>query len=126
MAYLIGTDEAGFGPNLGPLVVSATVWHVPDGTRFDELYRLTEDAIAPSPGQVGSGTAPCVAMADSKALYRPGKGLGNLEYGVLAAMGLVVCGLLLVILDMDRREKKDSHSRGVPGSSPLTEEKTRA
>ena len=44
----------------------------------------------------------------------------------MAAMGLVVCGLLLVILDMDRREKKDSHSRGVPGSSPLTEEKTRA
>ena len=24
--YLIGTDEAGYGPNLGPLVVSASVW----------------------------------------------------------------------------------------------------
>ena len=31
MSYLIGTDEAGYGPNLGPLVISASVWHVPDG-----------------------------------------------------------------------------------------------
>src|SRR5215203_3406446 len=28
MPYLIGTDEAGYAPNLGPLVVTATVWHV--------------------------------------------------------------------------------------------------
>ena len=33
MTYLIGTDEAGYGPNLGPLVISATVWQVPDGVR---------------------------------------------------------------------------------------------
>ena len=33
MAFLIGTDEAGYGPNLGPLVISATVWEVPDGAR---------------------------------------------------------------------------------------------
>ena len=30
MAYLIGTDEAGYGPNLGPLVISATLWEVPE------------------------------------------------------------------------------------------------
>jgi ribonuclease HII len=30
MAYLIGTDEAGYAPNLGPLVISCTVWHVAD------------------------------------------------------------------------------------------------
>lgn len=29
MSYLVGTDEAGYGPNLGPLVVSASVWEVP-------------------------------------------------------------------------------------------------
>lgn len=28
MNYLIGTDEAGYGPNLGPLVIVATVWQV--------------------------------------------------------------------------------------------------
>ena len=29
MARLIGMDEAGLGPNLGPLVVAVTVWDVP-------------------------------------------------------------------------------------------------
>ncbi len=30
MGILIGTDEAGYGPNFGPLVVAATAWDVPD------------------------------------------------------------------------------------------------
>jgi hypothetical protein len=30
MGILIGMDEAGYGPNFGPLVVAATAWHVPD------------------------------------------------------------------------------------------------
>jgi hypothetical protein len=30
MGVLIGMDEAGYGPNLGPLVVAATAWHVDD------------------------------------------------------------------------------------------------
>ena len=28
MTLLIGTDEAGYGPNLGPLVVAATAWWI--------------------------------------------------------------------------------------------------
>jgi hypothetical protein len=35
MGILIGMDEAGYGPNYGPLVVAATAWQVPDeGPRF--------------------------------------------------------------------------------------------
>jgi hypothetical protein len=30
MGILIGMDEAGYGPNFGPLVVAATAWEVPD------------------------------------------------------------------------------------------------
>jgi hypothetical protein len=30
MGILIGMDEAGYGPNFGPLVVAATVWHCAD------------------------------------------------------------------------------------------------
>ena len=66
MAFLVGTDEAGYGPNLGPLVISASVWQVPDGPRPHDLYRRLEAAVSPSPGGP-RGRAPRVAIADSKA-----------------------------------------------------------
>jgi hypothetical protein len=95
MQYLIGTDEAGYGPNLGPLVISATVWQVPDGTDGEDLYERLAPVIvrAPLQGRRGrpghpSSTA-CVAMADSKALYRSGTGLRHLERGLWAALDLL-------------------------------------
>ena len=30
MPYIAGTDEAGYGPNLGPLTITAALWHVAD------------------------------------------------------------------------------------------------
>ena len=44
MALLLGTDEAGYGPNLGPLVVTATLWRIPDEldsttSEFEHLFR---------------------------------------------------------------------------------------
>ena len=33
MGILIGMDEAGYGPNLGPLVVAATAWEVGEEAR---------------------------------------------------------------------------------------------
>jgi len=85
MTLVIGTDEAGYGPNLGPLVVAATAWHAADddapdaGTadpapRFD---RATAALVA------ACGAAP---WADSKRIYQPAGGLGPLEAGVLAAL----------------------------------------
>jgi hypothetical protein len=50
MPYLIGTDEAGYGPNLGPLVISASVWQVPDGVRGEDLYGRLKEVIACSAG----------------------------------------------------------------------------
>ena len=38
MPYLLGTDEAGYGPNLGPLVISGSVWEVRDGVQGNDLY----------------------------------------------------------------------------------------
>lgn len=86
MHYLIGTDEAGYGPNLGPLVVSATVWEVPDGLRHDDLYGHLVDVIGPSVQVAAQDPGRRVAMADSKVLYRPGQGLRHLERGVWAAL----------------------------------------
>jgi hypothetical protein len=80
MAILIGTDEAGYGPNLGPLVISATVWRVPDELAEDDLYRALRRVV-----RIDASGDKHIAIADSKALYKPGCGLADLERGVLAA-----------------------------------------
>ena len=97
MPYLVGTDEAGYGPNLGPLVVSATVWRVDSLEDKDLFSRLKgtvrtadksahdPDADANADGDKGSA----VVIGDSKDLYKPGKGLGGLEQGVFACLGAV-------------------------------------
>jgi hypothetical protein len=86
--YLIGTDEAGYGPNLGPLVISATVWQLPEGVRPADLYRLLRSAIVAAPAEA-AGRKGCVVVADSKALYPSGKGLYHLERGLLAALAVL-------------------------------------
>ena len=68
---LIGTDEAGYGPNLGPLVVSATVWSVPSKVDPAKLHEML--------WQHG------INIADSKKLYHSGGPLYPLEFGVWMA-----------------------------------------
>ena len=89
MQYLIGTDEAGYGPNLGPLLISATVWEVPDGVDGEELYRRLGDVIVDAPAQVVRDPSRLVAMADSKVLYKPRQGLRHLERGLWAALAVL-------------------------------------
>ena len=43
MQLMIGTDEAGYGPNLGPLVVTATAWRAMQAWRS-----LVNPAVPPS------------------------------------------------------------------------------
>ena len=104
LGYLIGTDEAGYGPNLGPLVVSATVWQAPGDPCAVDLYQLLRKVVAKTPpkqaaakakrADEGGGAAVAappikkVVWADSKALYKAGDGLAALETGLLAALGL--------------------------------------
>jgi hypothetical protein len=86
MAYLLGTDEAAYGPKLGPLLISVTVWHVPDDGRSDDLYRRLGRGIV----QRAADASPRrLAIADSKLLYSPGSGLRCLERGSLAALGIL-------------------------------------
>ncbi len=84
MAYLVGTDEAGYGPNLGPLVIAGTLWHVPEGVDGEELYRRLRGVIAPA-NRKATGE-PALRIGDSKSLYHPGGGLVGLERGVFAAL----------------------------------------
>ncbi len=88
MNYLIGTDEAGYGPNLGPLVISATVWQLPEGVRPADLYRLLHSVIVAAPAEA-AGRNGCVVVADSKVLYPSAKGLHHLERGLLAALAVL-------------------------------------
>ena len=78
MAILIGTDEAGYGPNLGPLVIGASAWEVPDELREDDLYDRLESCICRLP----AGKNDRIAIADSKLLYKPRGTLAGLEAGV--------------------------------------------
>ena len=64
MQTIIGTDEAGYGPNLGPLVITATVWQVPDD--ISDLYVALADAL--SPQHLDGDTR--LPIADSKQLYK--------------------------------------------------------
>lgn len=89
MQYLIGTDEAGYGPNLGPLVVSATLWQVPRETDGEDLYERLAPVVVPTPQEAAQNPAACVAVADSKVLYRSGKGLRHLERGLWAALAVL-------------------------------------
>jgi ribonuclease HII len=86
MPYLVGVDEAGYGPNLGPLVISASVWHVERLNWGWDLYNRLGQAICPAAPADGDAR---VAIADSKALYTPAGGLRHLERGVLAALRLL-------------------------------------
>jgi len=94
MAYLIGTDEAGYGPSLGPLVISVSVWQTPDGVSGEDMYRLLAPQVTASPGRARSKLDGQVAIADSKALFQsgksnPGRGLRLLERGLWSAWGLM-------------------------------------
>ena len=88
MPYLIGTDEAGYAPNLGPLVISATAWEIDRRVDDDRLYEIVENVVCVLPRDAHAGR---VAWADSKVLYNPGLGLSALERGMLAALGLIDC-----------------------------------
>ena len=79
MGYLIGTDEAGYGPNLGPLVISATVWEAPDGVGGEDLFARLAHVIASRPGVVGTRRVP-VAGRDGRTGALPDRHTACADY----------------------------------------------
>ncbi len=66
MAIVAGVDEAGFGPKLGPLVMSGVAFRVPDGRADQCLWQNLHASCTRTPGRNDRR----LAVADSKVLYR--------------------------------------------------------
>ena len=79
MRLVLGVDEAGYGPNLGPLVVAVSAWAV--DSRLEVLDGL--EPFAPE-FQAASWTprSAFVPFGDSKKIYQSGKGLAGLNFAL--------------------------------------------
>ena len=78
----MGVDEAGYAPKLGPLVVTVTSVERP--AENADLYAMLSPAVASSRRTADAHSPKPLLIADSKAVYRPGAGLAELERGVIS------------------------------------------
>ena len=131
MTLVIGLDEAGYGPNLGPLCIGLSAWEVPEeeteedrGDRDEgiedaqaevdlpaepqpeiDLYQLLKPVMCDKP----DGRR--VAVADSKVLYKPKGGLAGLERGVLAMANMAAKRAITTWPDLVARLHADRYQR---------------
>ena len=80
---LIGVDEAGYGPKLGPLCHGYCAIRCADAqdSGAPDLWELLHPSVMRHPAWPGS-----VAVDDSKKIYSGGRGLDVLRHGVLSFM----------------------------------------
>ena len=81
MPWIIGVDEAGYGPNLGPFVMTSVACRLPDDTAGVDLWDVLRAVVrkdGPDDGRI--------VVNDSKRVYNPTDGIGGLERGVFATL----------------------------------------
>lgn len=81
MAIIVGIDEAGYGPMLGPLVVTSSVFNMPDSCK-NHLWELLQDIVSCEISRCNDK----IVVTDSKKVYSASKGLRQLEEAVLSFM----------------------------------------
>jgi ribonuclease HII len=79
--WIIGIDEAGYGPNFGPFIMTSVACRVPDHCHRANLWNLLHPAVRRSE-DADDGQ---LLIDDSKRVYI-GHGLAGLERGVLATL----------------------------------------
>ena len=84
MPFLIGTDEAGYGPNLGPLTVTGTLWECSE--MGEDLYQSLANIVT-NAGKRESANK--LFVADSKKVYSSSSSIAGLETGVLSLIRAV-------------------------------------
>lgn len=85
MAVVAGIDEAGYGPLLGPLVVSATAFRLPDEALGADLWERFADAVCKgAPRKSGR-----LQVADSKVIHKCAEGVRALERNLLPFLALL-------------------------------------
>ncbi|MGL4553314.1 MAG: hypothetical protein ACRC33_19280, partial [Gemmataceae bacterium] len=84
MPWLIGIDEAGYGPNLGPFVMTAVACRA-EGAPPACLW----EALAAVARRAGGKRDARIVIDDSKKVYGSGKTLAGLERGVFTLLGRV-------------------------------------
>jgi len=115
MGLLIGMDEAGYGPNLGPLVVGLTAWRVPGDPRDSDLWSDFDSVV----DQSGQRPSSHLHVADSKDVYAPARGLMQLETAVQA--GLRLAGINADSFHALHGQLCPDAQHSLPGSDALQE-----
>jgi ribonuclease HII len=89
MTWIIGIDEAGYGPKLGPFVMTSVACRVPDPCHSSDLWCLLRPAVR----RRENAAAQRLLIDDSKRVYAA-HGLAGLERGVLASLADTAGGSL--------------------------------
>jgi ribonuclease HII len=82
MAVVVGIDEAGFGPILGPLVVSASAFSLPQQLLNSDFWQVLRKSVGKKPRHLAGR----VLIADSKKAYNKSLGIKHLQRTVLACL----------------------------------------
>ncbi len=82
MAILVGIDEAGFGPILGPLVVSSSAFRVPDNLIWANHWEILRASVADKRTSLKGR----LLIVDSKKAFTRSTGIKHLRRTVLATL----------------------------------------